>query len=369
MRQIIFIFALLLFCVPARAQQPIIAVIGSESGRLAYLHKDMFRAARYAVDEINVNGGLLGMQLKVVNLDNRSRADVSAEMAQKAVDMDVACVIGPMISSHAVASAKVLQKAGIPMIATTATAPQVTLVGDYIFRACFTDDFQGRALAYFIIRKLHLKSAAILQQTGETYSASLADAFADAFTNLGGTVDIVEHYQAEQTDFARELDAVRHSKAKALFVPGYAHEAAAIISQARRMGMTIPIVGGDAWGNKTHTLVNDKSLLTDCYQLRHWHRSTSNDLSRIFLYGYEAIYGPMLQDVGALAYDGVRIFAAAVQKAGTFNRKAVRDALQTTEIKGVTGKIRFDKNGDPVKSALILTYRDGRPAFFMILEP
>lgn len=368
MKYAFFIFTLLLFCTPALAQKPIIAVIGSESGRLAYLHQDMFRAARYAVDEINVNGGLLSQQLEIVNLDNASESETSAHMAEKAVAMDVACVIGPMVSSHAVASAKVLQKAGIPMIATTATAPQVTLVGDYIFRACFTDAFQGRALAYFVFHQLHLDRAAILQQTNETYSASLTDAFSTAFAEVGGRVDTVEYYRAEQTDFSRELDAVRQSKAKALLIPGYAHEAASIISQARGMGMTIPILGGDAWGNKVHTLA-DKSVLTGCFQLRHWHRSTSNDLSRTFLHGYESIYGPMLQDVGALAYDGVQLFAAAARTAGSFEGKAIRNALLNTETKGVTGKIRLDQNGDPVKSALILTYRNGKPAFFMILEP
>ncbi len=361
-------FVLLLSTISAHARTPLVAVIGSQSGHLAYLQQDMFRAAQYGIDELNAKGGLLGKQIAIVNLDNRSDASFSTQMAGKAIAMDAVCVIGPMVSSHAVATARVLQEAGTPMIATTATAPQVTLVGDYIFRACFTDEFQGRALGYFMYRHLGIRHAAIMQQTNETYPASLAKAFAKGFISLGGKISIKEYYRAEQTDFATELDVIRHTDAEAIMIPGYAKEAAAIIAQARSMGITMPLVGGDAWGRRVHTMTSRQSL-DNCYQLRHWHRSTSNDKSRMFLAGYEAIYGFMLQDVGALAYDCVQLFAAAVRKAGSFDREAIRDALQSVEIEGITGKIRFNANGDPVKPALILTYTDGKPTFYMILEP
>lgn len=346
----------------------VLAVLGSKTGRLAYLTQDLFRAVHYGVDEINANGGLLGQRISLIELDNESTVKGSTEAAKEAVRLGADMVIGPMVSSQSMAAGEVFQKAGIPMIATSATAPQVTKIGDSIFRACFTDDFQGRVIAYFAKKKLGATNAVIMTQVNETYSVSLTESFITEFRKMGGKVREIEEYVAGEKDFHYALDRLRMHTPDVLILPGYAKESAHIIDQAREMGMKMPIVGGDAWGNKVQKFAKVEHL-QNCYQVRHWHRSSSHDISRSFLHGYEKRFGPILQDVGALAYDSLLLFAEAIKKSGSFDPHTIKDALYKVSIRGVTGTIRFDKNGDPQKGALIMTYEDGESIFHMILEP
>lgn len=328
----------------------------------------MFQAARYAVNELNSAGGLLGREITLLEIDNKSDTKKSARAARIVAAKGVKCVIGPMISSHAIASASVLQEMGIPMIATAATAPRVTEIGDYIFRSCFTDAFQGQALAYFARHQLKAGKAAVLMQADENYSISLARNFVSAFEKLGGTVPFLAEYTAGDMHFHESLDRIKLQHADVLVLPGYAQDVGRIIGQARELDITLPIIGGDAWSNRVQEFT-DPGNLEHCYMVRHWHRSASNDLSRRFLAGYEATYGPMRMDVGALTYDAVLLYATAVRKAGSFRSVEVRDALRGISVRGVTGIIAFDHQGDPEKSALITTYEEGYSRFFMVLEP
>ncbi len=360
---------LLLFNTTTLAAQPTIAVIAPVTGRYEFLGKDISQAVRLAVREINESGGLLGQQVAVKVFDNGSDLQENLLAAQKVVKGRYACVIGPVISSRALAAAKLLQKAGIPMIAPGSSATAVTQVGDYIFRSNFTSDFQGRIMAFFALRRLGAKTAAILIHAGEIYSAGLGASFKRNFEAIGGKVIYTGQYLPAQTNFIKDLSRIKLIKAEFLLIPGYDKEAAAIIEQARAMGITIPIMGGEGWSTNIPSLVKKKSYMDNCYEVRHFSRAIATDRARTFLADYIRAFGPMRHDAGALAYDAVLVYAEAVRKAGSFDNAMVKDALYRVSVKGITGSIRFNSTGDPEKSALIVTYREGQPVYFMTIEP
>lgn len=353
----------------ALAAAPRLAVIGPGTGSLSYLGQDIFHAAHLAVDEINENGGLLGKKVTLEEFDNKSDLRENVRAAHQIAREQFDGVIGPVVSSRALAAAEIFQKAKIPMISPGASAQSVTLVGDYIFRSNFTNAFQGRIMAHFAALQLLGKRAAILFQKDEVYSISLTKAFTEAFQELDGAVIYEGPYQPGQTDFRKDLEKIQRDKADLLLVPGYDREAGRIIEQARGMGLDIPIIGGDAWSTNIPELVSNLSYLKDCYEIRHFARNIATDIARTFLARFEEKFGPMQHDVGAMTYDAVLLYAAAVRKAGTFDRAKVRDALSRVSIRGVTGNIAFDANGDPEKSAVIVTYRNGQPVYFMVMEP
>ncbi|WP_147820422.1 ABC transporter substrate-binding protein [Salidesulfovibrio onnuriiensis] len=359
----------LLFATVAVAAPHRLAVIAPKSGPLAYLGLDIFHAAHLAVDEINRNGGLLGQSITLVEFDNKSDLRENVRAAEQIAQERFDAVIGPVVSSRALAAARIFQKAGIPMISPGASAEEVTRVGDYIFRSNFTNAFQGRIMAHFAALQIKAKKAAVLIQKDEVYSTSLAASFAETFVKLDGAVVYQGYYAAGQNDFRDDLEKIRQTRADALILPGYDREAALIINQARTMGMGIPVLGGDAWSTNVPRLVSDPLFLDQCYEIRHFARNIASDKARIFLARFEERYGPMQHDVGAIAYDAVLLYAAAVRKAESFDRAKVKNALFEVSVKGVTGNIRFNKTGDPEKPAVVVTYRDGQPVYFMVMEP
>lgn len=370
MRHMLLTIVLLLAAViPVRATGPVIGIISPETGRLSYLGADIAQAVELAVDELNSSGGLLGESITVRHYDNKSELEDNILVTRQAVRDKVDCVIGPLVSSRALAAAKILQEAGIPMISPGASAAGVTLQGDYIFRSNFTNDFQGRIMAHFSSRQLKAKTAAIMTQVDETYSTTLTNAFGQAFRQSGGTVVYRGQYKASQTDFLEDIKEIQAASPDVLIIPGYDIEAARIIMLVRKQGLALPIVGGDAWSANISKLISNPNYLDGCYEIRHFSPTIATDAARIFMANYEERYGAMKHDVGALAYDAVLVYAAAVREAGTFSRAAVRNAISNINVKGITGTIRFDKNGDPKKPAQIVTYRDGTAVYFMVMEP
>ncbi|WP_187170570.1 ABC transporter substrate-binding protein [Salidesulfovibrio onnuriiensis] len=363
------LFFLLLSFSAALAGQPTIAAIGPLTGRTAYLGTNFFQSLRYSVDALNQDGGLLGQKVRLVEIDNQSTPEGSSQAVRQAIAQNVDCVIGPLLSSKAIILARELQEAGIPMIAPIATAPGVTRVGDYIFRICFTDAFQGHALAHFAGRQLHAREAAVLIQKNELYSQSLADAFETSLEGYQGKVVFTGEYSAGQKDFTALLkQAIKHGM-DVLMIPGYPKEAARIIDQVRAMGYGGPIIGGDGWSKRMAEFTKDTGNLRNCYEIRHFSRSTGNDIARRFLKGFEARYGTIEQDSAALAHDALLAYTHAVQAAGSLDRKKVMQALKRVSFQGATGNISFDAQGDPQKSAMVITYTGGAPQYFMVLEP
>lgn len=360
----------MLFMTPvlAYAQDPIkIAVIMAKTGDAASVNQLGFDGARFAAAEINQGGGILGRHVRLIEIDNESTALGSRKAAKQAVASGVVAVVGASWSSHSIPIADVLQAAGIPMISPASTSPALTKIGNYIFRVCFTDDFQGEAMADFALTRLSARTGAVLTNIDNKYSVGLANRFVARFGAEGRLVFKGE-YLHSTTDFLPQLKQIQKTAPDIVFVPGYPRDAGLLIKQARKFGIKSVFLGGDGWDDKMYDFAG--SDLDGNYFTEHWHYRSSNPKSLVFVETYESRMGRVRTGLVALTYDAVMLFADAAQRAKSFAPAAIRDAIAATRhFDGVTGAIHFDPNGDPVKPAVVLQFKNGESVFVDAIEP
>jgi len=324
-----------------------IAAVLPLTGKAQAYGKPALKGVRLGIKEVNAGGGVLGRPIALDILDNKSTPIYAKKAAKTAIAHGVSGVIGSIWSTHSLAMAPSFQKAHIPVISPGSTAPEVTRIGDYVFRICYTDDFQGLALARFARNQLHIERAAILVNISETYSQKLADRFDQAFRELGGSVVSVGRYKGSAADFRSILDPLLAMSPGVVFIPGYTQESGLIIRQASGLGIHTVFIGGDAW-EKTISDVAGPGIVGSMFST-FWHPEVPNTVSRRFVARYHAEYGKgAISPYAALAYDAVRLMADAMRRAGTTDGPAVRKALAATNgFPATTGRITFDGNGDP----------------------
>ena len=354
------------------AAEPVkMALILAQTGIAAEENIPAIQAARLAAEEINSEGGLLGHPVEIIIIDNKSTPLGSKAAAQQAIDSGVTAVVGAFRSSHSLPMAYVLQTAKIPMITPSSTSPEITLVGDYIFRTCFVDLFQGRVMAEFAAYDLGAKGAVVLTNASERYSVSLSDYFRAFFVKCGGKILWTGTYNGNAVDFKDLLSQIVTLSPDVVFVPGYSRDTGLLINQAAKMGIRTVYMGGDAWGNQIVEYAGD--ALSGSYYSAHWHPDVpferNNHLKKMLKekYGIEHIDNMRIP----LTYDSLWLLAGAVKKAGSIDRSRVRNALSETEgFKGATGIISFDENGDPMnKEVSILKFENGSWKFIKSKRP
>ncbi|MDM8524926.1 ABC transporter substrate-binding protein [Desulfococcaceae bacterium HSG8] len=343
------------------------AAVFAKTGKGGKDGSKFLEAVRFPIEEINKQGGLLGKHIELIEFDNKSEPLTSKISAVKAVKAGVSAVIGAVWSSNSLAMAPVLQKAGIPMISPASTNPDVTLVGNYIFRTCFIDPFQGAVMANFAIQDLGAKTAVVLNNANSSYSVGLAKVFTQRFRELGGKIPWEGDYLDEETDFSLLLKKIKTIKPDVGFVPGRSTDSALIISQARKMGLSAIFLGGDSWNENMYDYAG-KGLHGN-YCSDHWHPKIPDKVSQDFVKQYKEKYGGVFGR-HALCYDTVHILADAIRRANSSEPDHIRDALaETKNFHGVTGKITMNKNGDPVKPAVILKFDKGTVIYVRSVEP
>lgn len=345
-----------------------VASIFAKTGVAAAGNSSAIAGVRHAVYMLNRDGGILGSKIELIEYDNHSTALHSKAAAEMAVKAKVACVIGANWSSHSIAMAKVLQRAEIPMISPHSTSPLVTLVGDYIFRVCFIDAFQGKIMANFAFRDLGAKTAALLVNASGRHGESLADFFTVQFTQSGGEIVFRGDYIHDTEDFSENLKKIYAIKPGIVFVPGNIVDSGRILKQARQMGIKSLFLGGDGWGNDIYDHAGD--AVNGSYLIQHWNEKNESRKSMNFVQDYQNHSTGDLDSGTALAYDAVFLFADAADRAGTFDPKKIRKALaSTTNFNGVTGKISFDKDRNPIKSAVISKFDKGKKVYVKTIHP
>ena len=248
-----------------------------------------------AVKELNAKGGLLDHPIDVLEFDNQSTALGSKQAAEEAVKAKAIAVIGATRSSHSLGMAPVLQKAGIPIISPISTNPQVTLVGDYIFRVCFIDDFQGEVMAAFALKDLKAKKAVVLTNTGEQFSLSLSTLFMEKFKKLGGQILWEGDYLGSATNFSHQIEKVKALNPDVCFVPGYEADTGFIIKQSREMGIQATFLSGDGLTESIYKYAG--SFADGTYYSSNWHPENADKRSRQFVHKYEKEYGKVLEAV------------------------------------------------------------------------
>jgi branched-chain amino acid transport system substrate-binding protein len=357
------------FIQPLRAQEikPLnIAAIFSLTGQGSYSNRSSVMGTRLAVDEINRGGGLLGRTLNLMFLDNLSTPIGSSLAANQAAAVGVVGIIGAQWSSHSLAIAPVAQQSQIPMISNYSTHPSLTAIGEYIFRVCYTDKFQGKVMAEFAHRDLNAASAVIIVDLASDYSLTLSKIFRAHFESLGGKIVREIEYKAKDPNFDQLVGPILAAKADVVFLSGH-EESGAIAHKLQSAGSRSIALGGDGWADEIFMELGGQYLKRG-YFCTHWSESSERKATMDFVakYRHRSDFGTG----AALAYDAVMVLAKAVEKAGTTQGPQVVQALLALDaFEGVTGSIKFDAQGDPVKSAVIMEIRDGKAHYAKTFAP
>jgi branched-chain amino acid transport system substrate-binding protein len=323
-----------------------------------------------AADEINQAGGINGHQIDIVIEDDRGSPEMAAQLAGKLIDRyKVVAIIGAGASGNSLAAAPKAQSAHVPLIAPSSTNPAVTQAGDYIFRACFIDAFQGEVMARFAANTLKAKKAAIMLDFNSPYSRGLTEFFEFSFAKLDGHIVVKQSYSQGDADYRGQLSAIKAANPDVIYIPGYYGDVAIIARQARQLGLTMPLLGADGWdAPELWELGGD--ALNDSYISNHYSADDPAETIQKFTHSYRQRYGNLNPDAhAALAYDALRFLAEAIQKAGTEGTK-LREALATTkDFAGVTGTISMDRERNAVKPAVVLKLEDGRYIYQETIQP
>ncbi|KFA90296.1 ABC transporter substrate-binding protein [Archangium violaceum] len=356
---------------PADTDTILLGQVGSLTGSEATFGVSARNGIAMAVAEANAAGGVKGKKLEVRVYDSQGRPEEAAQAATRLISHDkVSVILGEAASTNSMAMAEKAQAAGVPMITPTSTNPAVTRRGDYIFRVCFIDPFQGFVMAKFARENLKLNRVAVLQDNKSDYSVGLTGVFSRKFSEMGGAIVANESYSKGDTDFRAQITAFKQARPEALFVPGYYTDVGLIARQARELGLSVPLLGGDGWESDKLFELGGAALEGSYYSN---HYSVDNPDARVqeFIAKYKATHGGALPDsVAALAYDAAKLAIDAMKRAPDLSRASIRDAIAATkDFPGVGGTINLDKNRDAVKEAVILQVEGGKTKFITTVKP
>lgn len=348
---------------PAANTEPIpIGEYASLTGTEAAFGRSSHRGTELAIEELNKAGGVLGRKLKLITEDTQSKEGESSTVVTKLISREkVIAVLGEVASGRSLEAAPICQDSKVPMISPSSTNPEVTKKGDYIFRVCFLDSFQGDALARFCLNTLKAKKVAILSDVRAPYSLGLTEFFKQSFTKRGGQVLLEQKYSGGDKDFNAQLTAVKNANADAIFVPGYYQEAGLIIRQARQLGIKLPLFGGDGW-EAPELIQIAKEAAEGTYYSTHFSPEVQAPEVQKFVAAYKAKFDNEVPDaMAALGYDSALVLVDAIKRAGSTEGPKVRDAIAATkDFPGATGKTTIDKNRDATKPATVITIKDGK---------
>ena len=328
-----------------------------------------------AIEEFNTAGGAMidGVKttIKYVNEDDTASPEVGASAAQKLLNQDkVIGIIGPVMSKVALAIAPIAQAASVPEICPTATNEKVTLVGDYIFRACFIDSFQGTVMANYVWNTLKVKTAAVLYDNGNDYNKGLAEYFKAGFEKNGGKVVAYEAFTDEDktVDYKAQLTKIKAAKPEFLYLPNYYASSALQLKQAREMGLNVPAGGGDGWDSPDFVKIGGAAVEGGVFS-NHFSKDDPSPKVQTFVTAATAKNGEAPDAYVALSYDAAGLFLDAFKTAGSIKGSDIRDAMKNTSFVGISGAYKFDKNRDPIKSAVILQIKNGQQTYLTTVNP
>lgn len=308
-----------------------------------------------AIEEINAAGGINGKKIKHINYDNKSDNEETLAVVNRLISQDnVVAVIGEATSGKSKIGAQVAQQNKVVMLSPSATNPEVTKVGNYIFRACFIDPFQGYVMSKFASENLKAKKAAILRDIKSDYSVGLSDVFAVEFKKMGGEIVTDISYQEGDIDFKSQLTAIKAKNPDVIFVPGYYNEIALLAKQLKDLGMKQILLGGDGWSSPELYKIA-KDAMNGHYFSNHYTTESSDPKTTEFVKKFKAKYNQDADVMAALGYDAVYMMAEAMKKSPEVTRENIREHLaQMKDFYGVTGKMSMSEGRDAIKSAVVV---------------
>lgn len=364
-------------CGGASSNEIKIGILDELTGGNATMGTSAANGAKMAIKEANAKGGVLGKKLQAIVADNKSEPSESANAMTKLTSQDkVAAVTGVFSSSNAIAASSVAESNKVAFLAVGATNPKVTVddatkkVKDYTFRVCFIDPFQGTVGANFVLQTLKAKKAAMLVDSSSDYSKGLADFFKTAFTKGGGSIVAEEAYLQKDQDFKTILTKVKAANPEVIYVPGYYEEVGKIVKQARELGITAPIVGGDGWDSPKLVEVGTAEALNNTFFTNHYSVEDTNPVSQAFVEAYKKEYGQAPDAMAVLGYDAANVLIDAITRANSAEPEKIREALAATQnYPAISGTTSFNETHDAVKSAVIIELKDGKQAYKATVKP
>ncbi|MGS0745611.1 ABC transporter substrate-binding protein [Syntrophomonas erecta subsp. sporosyntropha] len=346
------------------------------SGSAATYGTDARDGALLALEEINAAGGVLGKQLEPVVRDCKSIADEAMSVSAALVGEGIVAQIGPLTSGNVGGSTPVMMENKIPLIAPAATAVTVTVdektgnLKDYIFRTCFIDPFQGTLMARFALDDMQAKTAAIYKDSSTDYAKGLAEYFKKTFEENGGTIVAAEGFVKDDRDFRATLTKIRSKNPDFIYVPGYYQEVAPLIKQARELGITAPIGGGDGWVSEDMVKVAGAANLNNTYLTCDFSAADPDPVVAEFIKTFKAKHNKTPNSFNALGYDAMQLLVQAIKDAGEPDPEKIKSALENIrDFQGITGKMTIDENHNPVKVGIILEYKDGVQSLKTKVQP
>jgi branched-chain amino acid transport system substrate-binding protein len=346
------------------------------SGAVATYGEGLVQGIELALEEINKAGGVLGKQIEAVKVDNKSETAEAANVATKlAAREKVVAILGPATSGNTKAAAPIAVQNKVPLISASATADDVTVdsngkVREFIFKTCFSDSFQGVIMANFAYEDLGKKNAVILVDNGSDYSKGLAKNFKETFEKFGGKIISQEAYAAKETNFKAVLTTIKGLNPDVIYLPGYYEEVGLIVKQARELGITTPILGGDGYESPKLAELAGKTALNEVYFTNHYSSKDTTPEVVNFQKAFKAKYSKDPDAFNALGYDLAYFLADAIKRTGEVDPIKLKDAIAATkDFKGITGTISIDEKHNPIKSITILQMKDGEQTFLKKLDP
>jgi branched-chain amino acid transport system substrate-binding protein len=350
--------------------QIVIGYYGDLTGRTSNFGVSTRNGVLMAADEINKAGGINGRQITILSEDDEGRPEKAATVVTKLIDQDrVIALLGEVASGNSLAAAPKAQSARVPMISPSSTNPAVTQVGDYIFRVCFIDPFQGEVMAKFAANTLKAKTAAIMLDFNSPYSRGLTEFFEKSFTKLGGQIVSKQSYTQGDRDYKGQLTSIRSLNPDVIYVPGYYGEVGVIAKQAKQLGIQQPLLGGDGWDAPQLWELGGDSL-NGSYMSNHYSVEDPSPAIQKFVTEFRGRYSVVPDALAALGYDAMRVLADALKRAGTAEGPKLRDAIAATkDFAGVTGVITINAERNAVKPAVVLKLQDGKYVYQETINP
>jgi branched-chain amino acid transport system substrate-binding protein len=348
----------------------LIGEVGSMTGSEATFGTSTHQGIEMAVNEANAKGGVNGRKLRVIAVDDQGKPEEAATAVTKLINQDkVAAILGEVASSRSLAMAPIAQSNKIPMITPSSTNPKVTEQGDYVFRVCFIDPFQGSVMAKFAMEDLKTKNVAIMRDVKSDYSLGLADFFKATLEKMGGKVIAEQSYSSGDLDFKAQLTALRAKKPDAIFVPGYYTEVGLIGRQARELGIKVPLLGGDGWDSPKLKEIGGKAM-DNTYFSNHYSSEDQSPHVQQFISNFKQAYGVIPDGLAAMGYDAAKVLIDSMGRAKSQAAADLRDAIASTkDYPGVTGKITINEKRDAVKSAVVLKVANGDFKYHSTINP
>ena len=351
-----------------------IGLITPLSGDVKTFGESVKNAFDIAIEEANAAGGVAGMKVAPFVEDDKNDPTEASNAANLLINQHkVHAIVGSVTSKATIPVSDLAQSHRIPTITGTATNPLVTVADGkrkgYMFRACYTDNFQGRVVAKFSRDVLRAEKAAVLYDASNDYSKGIAEVYRDAFAGSGGSVVVYESYGKDDVDFSALLTKAKGAKPDVLFLPDYYNKVGLIAKQAREKGVAAKFVGPDGWDSPELVKVAGRSIEGGYFSNHYSPEDTRPEVVE-WVRRYQGRFGQVPDALGTLAYDATKILLEAIRKAGGTDPEKIREAMATLrDFRGVTGTFTMDADGNPIKSAVILQIADGRQKFLQVVNP